>query len=128
MNCLKIKDIFRVLRNKSLVFNEFLIISFATFEPSQFTVKSKDVFLNGVSLLLSLSARSSRKKGSANLPTALLRLFVLNASTHNQPTILQDFLSCAFLALGNHLKNSLENIPHPYSVNFLLHNLKIQPL
>lgn len=63
MNCLKIKDIFRVLRNKSLVFNECLIISFATFEPSQFTVKSKDVFFNGVSLLLSLSARSSRKKG-----------------------------------------------------------------
>ena len=52
MNCLKIKDIFRVLRNKSLVFNECLIISFATFEPSQFTVKSKDVFLTGVSLLL----------------------------------------------------------------------------
>ena len=52
----------------------------------------------------------------------------VNTATHNQSTILQDFLPCVFLALGNHLKNSLENVPHPYSVNFLLHNLKIQPL
>ena len=58
----------------------------------------------------------------------IIRQSAVNASTHNQPTILQDFLPCVFLALGNHLKNSLENVPHPYSVNFLLHNLKIQPL
>ena len=35
---------------------------FVIFEPSQLTVKSNEVFFIGVSLLLSLSARSSRKK------------------------------------------------------------------
>ena len=52
----------------------------------------------------------------------------VNASTHNQPTILQDFLPCVFLALRNHIKHSIENVLRPNSVNFLLHNLKIQPL
>ena len=95
-----------------------------------------------------------RKERSANLPTALLCLFFLNgypsrpyfgvrgespiyfiigqsavnASTHNQPTILQDFLPCVFLTLRNHIKHSIEDVLRPYSVNFLLHNLKIQPL
>ena len=52
----------------------------------------------------------------------------VNAATHNQPTILQDFLPCIFLALRNHIKHSIEDVLRPYSVNFLLHNLKIQPL
>ena len=52
----------------------------------------------------------------------------VNASTHNQPTILQDFLSCVFLALRNHIKHSFKDVLCPNSVNFLLHNLKIQPL
>ena len=52
----------------------------------------------------------------------------VNASTHNQPAILQDFLPCFLLALGRNLKHSLEKVLRPYSVNFLLHNLKIQPL
>ena len=52
----------------------------------------------------------------------------VNAATHNQPTILQDFLLCVFLALRNHIKHSIEDVLRPYSVNFLLHNLKIQPL
>ena len=52
----------------------------------------------------------------------------VNTSTHNQPTILQDFLPCFFLALGNHLKHSFEDVLRPYSVNVLLHNLKIQLL
>ena len=52
----------------------------------------------------------------------------VNASTHNQPTILQDFLPCAFLALRNHIKHSIENVLRPNSVNSLLHNLKIQLL
>ena len=52
----------------------------------------------------------------------------VNTSTHNQPTILQNFLPCTFLALRNHFKYSLEDILCPYSINFLLHNLKIQPL
>lgn len=95
-----------------------------------------------------------RKERSANLPTALLCLFVfnsysprpyirvsgespidfligqgaVNASTHNQPTILQDFLPCVFLALRNHIKHSFKDVLCPNSVNFLLHNLKIQPL
>ena len=50
------------------------------------------------------------------------------ASAHHQPTILQDFLPCFLLTLGNYLKHSLENVPRPYPINFLLHNLKIQPL
>ena len=52
----------------------------------------------------------------------------VNTSTHNQPTILQDFLPCVFLALRNHIKHSFKDVLRPYSVNFLLHNLKIQPL
>ena len=95
-----------------------------------------------------------RKERSANLPTALLRQFFLNGypsrnyfgvrgespidfligqgavnvSTHRHSAILNDLLSCFFSALGNHLKNSLENVPRPYSVNSLLHILKIQQL
>ena len=52
----------------------------------------------------------------------------VNASTHDQSTILQDFLPCVFLALRNHIKHSFKDVLCPYSVNFLLHNLKIQPL
>ena len=52
----------------------------------------------------------------------------VNASTHNQPTILQDFLPCVFFVLRNHIKHSIEDVLRPNSVNFLLHNLKIQPL
>ena len=52
----------------------------------------------------------------------------VNASTHYQPTILWNFLPCIFLALRNHIKHSIEDVLRPYSVNFLLHNLKIQPL
>ena len=52
----------------------------------------------------------------------------VNTSTHNQPTILQDFLPCVFLALRNHIKHSFKDVLRPYSVNFLLHNLKIQLL
>ena len=52
----------------------------------------------------------------------------VNTATHNQPTILQDFLSCVFLVLRNHFEHSLKDVLRPNSVNFLLHNLKIQPL
>ena len=95
-----------------------------------------------------------RKERSANLPTALRcvlflndypsRLYfgvcgespidfligkcAVNAATHNQPTILQDFLPCVFLTLRNHFEHSLKDVLRPNSVNFLLHNLKIQPL
>ena len=95
-----------------------------------------------------------RKERSADLPTALLSLFFLNGypshpyfgvrgespidfliskgavniSAHHQSAILNDLFSCFFSALGNHLKNSLEDVLCPYSVNSLLHILKIQPL
>ena len=95
-----------------------------------------------------------RKERSANLPTALLRLLfvngypsrnyfgvrgespidfligqgAVNVSTHHHSAILNDLLSCFFSALGNYLKNSFENVLRPYSVNSLLHILKIQPL
>ena len=52
----------------------------------------------------------------------------VNAATHNQPTTLQDFLPCVFLTLRNHFEHSLKDVLRPNSVNFLLHNLKIQPL
>ena len=52
----------------------------------------------------------------------------VNASTHNQSTILQDFLPCVFLALRNHIKHPIEDVLRPNSVNFLLHNLKNQLL
>lgn len=95
-----------------------------------------------------------RKERSANLPTALLCLFVFNSysprpyirvsgespidfligqsavnvSTHHHSAILNDLLSCFFYALDKHLKNSLEDVLCPYSVNSLLHILKIQSL
>ena len=52
----------------------------------------------------------------------------VNASTHDQSTILQDFLPCFFLALCNHIKHSFKDVLRPYSVNLFLPNLKIQPL
>ena len=52
----------------------------------------------------------------------------VNASTHDQSTILQDFLPCFFLALCNHIKHSFKDVLLLYSANFLLHNLKIQLL
>ena len=52
----------------------------------------------------------------------------VNTATHNQSTILQDFLPCVFLALRNHIKHSIEDVLRPNSVNLLLHNLKIQLL
>ena len=52
----------------------------------------------------------------------------VNAATHHQPTILQDFLPRFFLALRNNIKHSIEDVLRPNSVNFLLHNLKIQLL
>ena len=52
----------------------------------------------------------------------------MNTTTHHQPVILQDFLPCIFFALRNHIKHSFKDVLRPYSVNFLLHNLKIQPL
>ena len=52
----------------------------------------------------------------------------VNASTHNQPTILQDFLPCVFLTLCNHIKHSFEDVLRPNSINLLFHNLKIQLL
>ena len=52
----------------------------------------------------------------------------VNASTHDQSTILQDFLPCFFFALRNHIEYSFKDVLCPNSVNFLLHNLKIQPL
>lgn len=52
----------------------------------------------------------------------------VNTSTHDQPTILQEFLPCVFLTLRNHIKHSIEDVLRPNSVNFLLHNLKIQLL
>ena len=52
----------------------------------------------------------------------------VNVPAHHHSAILNDLLSCFFPALGNHLKNSIEDVLRPNSVNFLLHNLKIQPL
>ena len=34
----------------------------------------------------------------------------VNASTHNQPTMLQDFLPCFLLALCNHIEYAVKNI------------------
>ena len=52
----------------------------------------------------------------------------VNASTHDQSTIMQDFLPCVFLALRNNIKHSFEDVLRSNSVNFLIHNLKIPPL
>ena len=53
----------------------------------------------------------------------------VNTSTHDQPTILQDFLPCIFLALCNNIEYAIENILRIYQKSlFHLRNLKIQPL
>lgn len=53
----------------------------------------------------------------------------VNASAHDQPTILQDFLPCIFFTIGKNFKHTLENILRLYSVNpFLLHVFKTLPL
>ena len=53
----------------------------------------------------------------------------VNASTHHQTTILQNFLPCILFAIGKDFKHTLKNVLCPYPVNsFLLHNLKIRPL
>lgn len=52
----------------------------------------------------------------------------VNVSTHYHSAILNDSLPCVLLILGKHFKNSLKNVLRPYSVNFLLHILKIQQL
>ena len=123
--------------------------------PSQLTVKSNEVFFFGfLCSFLCPPEAHERKERSANLPTALLCLFVFNSysprpyirvsgespihlligqsvvnvSTHHHSAILNDLLSCVFLALRNHIKHSIEDILRPNSVNILLHNLKIQPL
>ena len=128
-----------------------LDLSQNSFEPSQLTVKSNEVFFIGVSLLLSLSTQvHERKDRSANLPTALLCLFFLNGypsrpyigvggespihlligqgaaniPSQYQSAILNDLLPCFLPAFGNHLKHSLENVLHSYSVNSLLHILQ----
>ena len=128
---------------------------FVTFEPSQLTVKSNEVFFIGFlcSFLFPPEAHE-RKERSANLPTALLRPFFLNgylsrlyigvrgespidflivqravnASTHHQSAIQNDLVPCFLLAFGNDFKHSLENILRSYSVNSLFHILKIQQL
>ena len=50
---------------------------FVTFKPSQLTIKSNEVFFIRVSLLLSLSVRSSRKKGAVGKSADRFTLFVL---------------------------------------------------
>jgi len=91
---------------------------------------------------------------SENLPPALLCLFFLNGypprpyigvsgespidfligkgavnvPTHYQSAILNTLFPCVLPALGNYFKHTLENVLRPYSVNFLLHILKIQQL
>ena len=53
----------------------------------------------------------------------------VNAATHHQTAILQNFLLCILLAIGKDFKYALENILRFYSVYlFLLHNPKILPL
>ena len=131
--------------------NGFLLLLSRLNSPSKVTKCFSSRFL--CSFLCPPEAHE-RKERSANLPTALRCLFFLNGcpsrpyfgvrgespidfligqgavnvSTHHHSAILNDLLSCFFSALGNHLKNSLENVLRPYSVNSLLHILKIRPL
>ena len=52
----------------------------------------------------------------------------VDVPSHYESAILQDFLPCFLSALGKHFKHTFENVLCPYSVNLLLHILKIQPL
>lgn len=118
-------------------------------------VKSNEVFFIGfLCSFLCPPEAHERKERSADLPTALRCLFFLNGypsrpyfgvrgespidfligksavniSAHHQSAILNDLFSCFFSAFGRHLKHSFKNVSCPYSVNSLLHILKIQPL
>lgn len=131
--------------------NGFLLLLSRLNSPSKVTRCFSSGFL--CSFLCPPEAHE-RKERSANLPTALLCLLFLNdypsrpyigvrgespidfligkaavnVSAHHHSAILNDLLPCFLPALGNHLKNSLEDVLRPYSVNSLLHILKIQPL
>ena len=110
-----------------------------TFEPSQLTVKSNEMFFIGfLCSFLCPPEAHERKERSANLPTALLSLFFLNGypsrpyfgvrekspidfligksavniSAHQQSAILNDLMPSFFYLLGNHLKIFLENVLH----------------
>ena len=62
---------------------------FVTFEPSQLSVKSNEVFFIGVSLLLTLSARSSRNRGAVG-----------KSADHIIPSVLLELLSVPSLLRG----------------------------
>ena len=132
------------------MYNGFLLLLSRSNSPSKVT---RCFSMGGGSFLCQLEAHE-RKERSANLPTALRCLLFLNdylsrpyfgvreespidfligkcavnATTHYQFAILQDFLPCVFHTLRNHFEHSLKDVLRPNSVNFLLHNLKIQPL
>ena len=58
-----------------------------------------------------------------------IRQGAVNAATHHQTTILQNFLPCILLAFGKDFKHAIKDVLCPHSINsFLLHNFKIQPL
>lgn len=131
--------------------NGFLLLLSRLNSPSKVTRCFSSGFL--CSFLCPPEAHE-RKERSANLPTALFRLFFLNgypshpyfgvhgespidflirksavnASTYHQSAIQNDLVPCFLPALGRNLKHSLKNVPRPYSVNSLLHILKIQQL
>ena len=51
----------------------------------------------------------------------------VNTSTHDQPTILQNFLPCFLLALCDHIEYAIENILRIYQKSlFHLRKLKVQ--
>ncbi len=53
----------------------------------------------------------------------------VNASTHDQPAILQNFLPCFLLALRNYIEYAIENVLHIYQKSlFHLRNLIIRQL
>ena len=58
----------------------YLAVAFVTFEPSQLTVKSKEVFFigGGFAPFFARPKLMKEKERSENLPTALLHLFFLN--------------------------------------------------
>ena len=130
---------------------------FVTFEPSQLTVKSNEVFFIGFlcSFLFRLWSAHERKERVANVSPVCTLSFTLfewlfawsllrggyqmpvyffirqgavNVPTHHHSAILNNLLPCFLPALGNHLKHSFEDVLCPYSVNSLLHILKIQQL
>ena len=98
-------------------------------KPRKFSVCVALGFIKAVFLHIRYSVYSSVRVFVESPIYLIIGQGAVNAATHNQPTILQDFLPRFLLALCNNIEYAIENILRIYQKSlFHLRNLKIQPL